>query len=307
MELVDHPPEKKPVGCRWVYTMKHKADGTIELFKARLVPKGYTQTYGIDYTDTFAPVAKINTVRVLLSLAVNLDWPLQQFDVKNAFLHGELSEEVYMDLPPGCMIPEVHCQKVCKLKKSLYGLKQSLRAWFRRFTKSMRSFGYHQSNSDNTLFFKKQHGKITALIVYVDDMVVIGKYPDERKALQSYLSSEFEMKDIGHLKYFLGIEVSQSDKGIFLSKRKCALDLLQETSMSARQPADTPVEEGLKLCVETNQVPVDKGRYQRLVGRLMYLAHTRLDLAYALSIVSQFMHNLGEQHMNVVMRILRYL
>ena len=122
-ELVDCPPWKKPVGCRWVYTVKHKVDGTIERFKARLVAKGYTQTIGIDYTDTFVPVAKINTVRVLLSLAGNLDWPLQQFDVKNAFLHGELSKEVYMDFPPRCMIPEVHYRKVCKLKKSLYGLK----------------------------------------------------------------------------------------------------------------------------------------------------------------------------------------
>ena len=227
--------------------------------------------------------------------------------MKNVFLHGDLSEEVYMDLPPGCMIPEVHCRKVCKLKKSLYGLKQSPRAWFGRFTKFMRSFGYYQSNSDHTLFLKKQHGKITALIVYVDDMVVTGNDPDERKALQSYLSSEFEMKDLGHLKYFLRIEVSQSDKGIFLSQRKYALDLLQETGMSACQPADTPVEEILKLCVEIDQMHVDKGRYQRLVGRLMYLAHSRPNLAFALSIVSQFMHNPREQHMNVVMRILRYL
>ena len=306
-ELVDPPPGKKPVGCRWIYTVKYKADGTIERFKARLVAKGYTQTYGIDYTETFAPVAKINTVRVLLSLATNLDWPLQQFDVKNAFLHGELSEEVYMDLPPGCMIPKKHSHKVCRLKKSLYGLKQSPRAWFGRFTKSMIDFGYHQSNSDHTLFLKKQQGKITALIVYVDDMVVTGNDPEERKALQNHLSKEFEMKDLGPLKYFLGIEVSRSNKGIVLSQRKYALDLLQETGMSACQPVDTPVEAGLKLCVESNQVPVDKGRYQRLVGRLMYLSHTRPDLAYALSIVSQFMHNPGEQHMNAVIRILRYL
>lgn len=288
--------------------MKYKADGTIERFKARLVAKGYTQTYGIDYTETFAPVAKINTVRVLLSLAANFDWPLQQFDVKNAFLHGELSEEVYMDLPPGCMVTERQRQKVCKLKKSLYGLKQSPRAWFGRFTKSMTTFGYKQSNSDHTLFLKKLHGKITALIVYVDDMIVTGNNPEEMKALKEYLSKEFEMKDLGPLKYFLGIEVSRSSKGIFLSQRKYAADLLHETGMSACQPpVDTPMEEGLKLCIETSQVPVDKGRYQRLVGRLLYLAHTRPDIAYALSIVSQFMHNPGEQHMNAVMRILRYL
>ncbi|RVW41663.1 Retrovirus-related Pol polyprotein from transposon RE1 [Vitis vinifera] len=224
-------------------------------------------------------VAKINTVRVLLSLAANLDWPLQQFDVKNVFLHGELSEEVYMDLPPGCMVSEKQCQKVCKLKKSLYGLKQSPRTWFERFTKSMRAFGYRQSNSDHTLFLKKQHGKITTLIVYVDDMVVTGNDPKERKALQNYLSREFEMKNLGPLKYFLGIEVSRSSEGIFLSQRKYALDLLQETGMSGCQPVNTPIEE----------------------------AHTRPDLAYALSVVSQYMHNPGEQHMNEVMRILRYL
>mgnify|MGYP004622524293 FL=1 len=306
-DLVDCPPGKKSVGCRWVYSVKYKSDGTIERFKARLVAKGYTQTYGVDYNETFAPVAKINTVRVLLSLAVNMDWPLKQFDVKNAFLHGELTEEIYMDLPPGCMVTEKEKGKVCRLRKSLYGLKQSPRAWFGRFTKSMRAVGYCQSNSDHTLFFKRNQDKITALIVYVDDMVLTGNDLEEMKLLQEYLSKEFEMKDLGSLKYFLGIEVSRSKNGIFLSQRKYTLDLLKETGMSACQPIDTPMEEGLKLCVESNQIPVDKGRYQRLVGRLMYLAHTRPDLAYALSVVSQFMHNPGEQHMNSVMRILRYL
>ncbi|RVW25573.1 Retrovirus-related Pol polyprotein from transposon RE1 [Vitis vinifera] len=256
-ELVECPPGKKPVGCRWIYTVKYKAD------------------------------------------AANLDWPLQQFDVKNAFLHGELSEEVYMDLLPGCMVPEKQCQKVCKLKKSLYGLKQSLRAWFGRFTKSMRAFGYRQSNSDHTLFLKKQHGKITTLIVYVDDMVVTGNDPEERKALQNYLSREFEMKDLSHLKYFIGIEVSRSSEGIFLSQRKYALNLLQETGMSGCQPVNTPIEKGLKLCVEPNQVSTDKGRYQRLVGRLMYLAHTRPDLAYALSVEFLFAKNVDHQSIEV--------
>ncbi|XP_031254187.1 uncharacterized protein LOC116112148 [Pistacia vera] len=134
-----------------------------------------------------------------------------------------------------------------------------------------------------------------------------GNDPEERKALQKYLSEELEMNDLGSLKYFLRIEVSRSNRGFFLSQRKYALDVLQETGMLACQLADTPIKVGLKLGVETDQVPVDKRRYQRLVGRLMYLSHTRPDLAYALSIVSQFMHNLGEQHMNAVMRILRYL
>ncbi|WMV28080.1 hypothetical protein MTR67_021465 [Solanum verrucosum] len=295
-ELVDCPPGKKTVGCRWVYTVKYKANGMIERFKARLVAKGYTQTYGIDYIETFAPVAKINTVRVLLSLAANFDWPLQQFDVKKSFLHGELSEEVYMDYPPGYEIPRLHDYRICRLKKSLYGLKQSPRVWFGKFTKSMKAFGYTQSNTDHTLFLKRQQGKIIALIVYVDDMVVTGTDPEERKALQSYLSKEFKLKDLGPLKFFLEIEVSRSSKGIFLSQKKYTLNLLKETGMTACQPADTPFEEGLKLIVEPNQIPVDKGRYQRLVGRLMYLAHTRPDLAYSLSVAARDIAHNPVQH-----------
>uniref|UniRef100_A0A2N9EG31 Integrase catalytic domain-containing protein n=1 Tax=Fagus sylvatica TaxID=28930 RepID=A0A2N9EG31_FAGSY len=287
-EVVDLPEGKIPVGCRWVFTIKYKADGTIERCKARLVAKGYTQTYGIDYTETFAPVAKINTFRILLSLAVNLDWPLHQFDVKNAFLHGNLQEEVYMELPPGCNLQTEGNKQVCRLRKSLYGLKQSPRAWFGRFTSFMKSIGYKQSNSDHTLFLKHNEEQITALIVYVDDMIVTGNDLEERKTLQEHLAREFEMKDLGELKYFLGIEVSRSKKGIFLSQRKYALDLLNETGMTACSPASTPMEENLKLCVHSNQVPANKERYQRLVGRLMYLAHTRPDLAYALSVEREF-------------------
>jgi len=128
------------------------------------VAKGYTQSYGVDYQEMFAPVAKLNTVKILLLLVANKDWPLLQFDVKNAFLHGEILEEIYMDSPPSMI--DSNGMKVCKLKKALYGLKQSPRALFGRFTKSMKAFGYRASNSDHTLFFKRGKGKITALIIY---------------------------------------------------------------------------------------------------------------------------------------------
>lgn len=305
-ELTSLPKGKKTVGCRWIFTVKQKADGTIERYKARLVAKGYTQSYGVDYQETFAPVAKLNTVRVLLSLAANQDWPLLQFDVKNAFLHGDITEEVYMDPPPG--IPEYSdTTMVCKLKKSLYGLKQSPRAWFGRFSKSMKNFGYKQSNSDHTLFLKHRGGKITALIIYVDDMVVTGDDHGEISSLQQYLASEFEMKHLGDLKYFLGIEVARSKHGIFLSQRKYILDLLTETGMLGCKPINTPIEQNHKLFQCQSATSTDKQRYQRLVGKLIYLSHTRPDIAYSVSVMSQFMHDPRKPHMDAVERILRYL
>uniref|UniRef100_A0A2N9FH39 Integrase catalytic domain-containing protein n=1 Tax=Fagus sylvatica TaxID=28930 RepID=A0A2N9FH39_FAGSY len=257
-KLVELPKDKKTVGCKWVFTVKHKEDGSIERFKARLVAKGYTQTYGIDYQETFAPVAKINTIRVLLSLAANLEWPLQQFDVKNAFLHGDLEEEVYMDFPPG-------------------------------FSTSSES------------------GKVTALIVYVDDIVVTGNDIMEMGKLKTYLAKEFEIKDLGTLRYFLGIEVARSKEGIFVSQRKYVLDLLVETGMLACKPIDTPIEQNHRLGEDVDDTPVDRERYQKLVGKLIYLSHTRPDIAFAVSVVSQFMHAPCEKHMEAVYRILRYL
>lgn len=147
-ELVNLPPGKKIIGCRWIYTIKVNPDGNIDRYKAKLVAKSYTQKFGIDYDDTFAPVAKMNTIRILMTIAANEDWPLRQFDVKNAFLNGILEEEVYMDQPPG-----IDCnKKVCRLKRALYGLKQSPNAWFARFSTFMKKVGYKQSDADHTLF-----------------------------------------------------------------------------------------------------------------------------------------------------------
>ena len=142
LELVSLPEGKKNVGCRWVFTNKQKLDGLIDKCKARLVARGFTQTHGVDYEATFALVAKINTIRVLLSLAANLDWHLQQYDVKNAFLHGDLKEEVYMSMPPGYDAPHTSGSVVCRLKKALYGLKQSPFAWFGRFRFTMKKYEY---------------------------------------------------------------------------------------------------------------------------------------------------------------------
>jgi hypothetical protein len=304
--LVSLPKGKKTVGCKWVFSLKYKVDGSIERYKARLVAKGYTQTYGVDYQETFSPVAKLNTVRVLLSIAANLDWPLHQFDVKNAFLHGDLEEEVYMDVPPGYTVSSGD-QTVCRLQRALYGLKQSPRAWFGRFSLAMKKYGFQQSNSDHTLFLKHNKGRVTALIIYVDDMIITGNDTEEISKIQRQLGTEFEMKNLGGLKYFLGIEVARSNEGIFISQRKYVLDLLSEVGMLDCKPVDTPTIQNHKFGENNDSVPTNKEQYQRLVGKLIYLSHTRPDIAYAVNVLSQYMQNPSEAHMDAVIRIIRYL
>jgi len=216
--------------------------------------------------------------------------------VKNAFVHGDLDEEVYMEILLG-LEDSSSAGKVCKLKKALYGLKQSPRAWFKRFSQAMQRFGYKQSQADHTLFIKhSSQGKVTALIVYVDDIVLTGNDDGEMQNLKHHLANEFEIKDLGTLKYFLGIEVARSKHGIFISQRKYILDLLKETGMLRCKATDNPVEVNVKLS-ECGESPlVDKGIYQRLI----YLSHTRLDIAYVVSVVSQFMHSPREPHMEAV-------
>jgi hypothetical protein len=192
---------KKVVDYKWVYMVKQDANGQIKRYKARLVARGYSQMYVIDYDETFAPVAKMTTIRTLISCAANFDWPLYQLDVKNAFLHGDLQEEVYMEIPPSFETDQTS-GKVLKLKKSLYGLKQSPRAWFDRFRRAMCNLGYKQCNGDHTVFYRHNGNHITILAVYVDDMIITGDDPLEVTKLKENLCAQFEVKDLGQLRYF---------------------------------------------------------------------------------------------------------
>jgi Reverse transcriptase (RNA-dependent DNA polymerase) len=297
---------KKPVGCKWVYKIKYNSDGTVERYKARLVAKGFTQTYGIDYQETFAPVAKMNTVRILLSVATNLGWSIFQMDVKNAFLQGTLKEEVYMTLPPGYKSTS-DPSSVCKLKKAIYGLKQSPRAWYARLSFSLLKINFIKSTTDSTMFVKHSQKSTTIILVYVDDIIVTGNDNEEIKRVKEYLKREFDIKDLGQLSYFLGIEIAHSSKGLFLSQRKYVLNLLKETGKVGAKPASTPMETNIKLGLENGEPLTDIGQYQRLVGKLIYLTVTRPDIAYAVSVVSQFMHAPRTSHLSAIDRILRYL
>lgn len=242
----------------------------------------------------------------VFSLAANLDWPLHQLDVKNASLNGDLKEEVYMEVPQGLWDLE-NVNKVCKLQKSLYGLKQSTWAWFERITRAIKGFGYKHCQADHTLFVKHCGSKITILIVYVDDIVLIGNDPKEIAQLKGKLATEFEVKDLESMKYFLGMEIAQSSKGISVSQRKYTLDLVKETGMLGTKLADTPMELNCKLEVKTDVKSVNKGRYQKLVGKFIYLSHTRLDISFAVGVVSQFASNPKKEHIEAMYRILRYL
>ncbi|KAA0045027.1 Beta-galactosidase [Cucumis melo var. makuwa] len=275
-EICALPKGHKPVGSKWVFTLKYKADGTLDRHKA-------------------SPFCYCKQKLASISL-----------DVKNAFLNEDLVKEVYMSLPPS--FEAQFGQQVCKLQKSLYGLKQSPRAWFDRFTTFVKSQGYSQGHFDHTLFTKVfETGKIAVLIVYVDDIVLSGDDQAEISQLKQRMSNEFEIKNLGNLKYSLGMEVARSKEGISVSQRKYTLDLLTETGMLGCRLADTPIEFNCKLGNSNDQVPVDKEQYQRLVGKLIYLSHTRPDISFAVSAVSQFMQAPYEKHMEAVKRILRYL
>jgi hypothetical protein len=288
-DLVKLPVGKKVVSCKWVFTVKQNLEGKVERYKARLVARGYSQTYGIDYDETFSPVAKMSTVRILVSCAANFGWTLHQLDVKNAFLHGYLQEEVYMEIPPSFSKPDM-AGKVCRLRKSLYGLKQSPRAWFDRFKRVLCGMSYKQCNGDHTVFYRHSRRRVTILVVYVDDIIITGDDEPDIKCLKNNLTKEFEVKDLGQLRYFLGIEIARSPKGIVLSRRKYVIDLLSETGMLGFRPASIPIDPNHKLCPESGY-PVNKERYQRLVGRLIYLCHTRPDISYVVSVVSRYMHD----------------
>ena len=234
--LVPPSPSQNVVGCRWVFKLKRNSDGSINKYKARLVAKGFHQQFGIDFDETFSPVVKPPTVRIILSLAVQFNWPLRQLDVSNAFLHGFLREEVYMVQPPGYVDP-AHPNHVCKLLKSLYGLKQAPRAWFERFSTELLHLGFQASLSDSSLFIFRQGSLVVYLLVYVDDIVLTGNNPQFLSSLIAQLSSAFELKDLGSLNYFLGLQITRSSKGLFLSQTKYAQDLLIKANMHSSKPS----------------------------------------------------------------------
>jgi hypothetical protein len=288
-----------------VFKIKHRSDGTIERYKARLVAKGYTQSEGIDYYETFSSVAKLTTVRCLLAIAAVKGWFLHQLDINNAFLHGDLDEEVYMSLPPG--YSSKGGSQVCHLKKSLYGLKQASRQWFSKFSNAMLTHDFLQSKSDYSLFTRTVGSSYIVLLVYVDDIVLASNDSNAISELTQLLNAQFKFKDLGTLKYFLGLEIARTPQGISLCQRKYALEILEDSGLLAAKPVKYPREPNAKFSRFDGPLLADPTSYRRLVGRLLYLTITRPDLAYSVQTLSQFMDQPRQPHMDAAHRVLRYL
>ena len=304
--LVPPSPSQNTVGCKWVFKIKRKSDGSIERYKARLVAKGFHQQQGLDYEETFSPVVKPTTIRTVLSIATSFAWPLRQLDVKNAFLHGHLTETVYMTQPPGFINPQSP-HHVCRLQKAIYGLKQAPRAWFQRFSSFIIHLGFVQSTFDHSMFVFHRSNNIMVLLLYVDDIILTGNNPSTLDKFIHSLAKEFEIKDLGPLHYFLGLEVSLVDNGLHLTQTKYILDLLKRSHMTECKPSSTPNSGKSQLSKLEGALLPDATEFRQIVGTLQYLTLTRPDIAFAVQHVAQFMSAPRIPHMTAVKRILRYL
>jgi len=300
-ELVTRPINAKVIQNRWVMRVKMSSDGSAH-FKARLVAKGYVQKQGIDYDETFSPVARYDTVRTLLAVAASNNMKLKQFDVKTAFLYGELEEEVYLEQPEGF---DDGSGRVCRLKRSLYGLKQAPRCWNKRLITFMKKAGLKNSTADPCLFYRTNKGSSLYVAIYVDDGLIVGNKDEEIEGFLKLLQEEFKITS-GSLENFLGMQIKcESDGSIFLSQEAYTNKILKRFNMADANGVSTPAsrEESDNMKDVSGKVP-----YREAVGSLMYLmVATRPDIAFAVNKAARVMDKPAEKDWNDVKRIFRYL
>jgi hypothetical protein len=247
----------------------------------------------------------MNSIRLVLALAASHKWEVHQMDVKSSFLHGDLKEEIYMEQPPGYIHND--SSLVCRLKKSLYGLKQAPRAWYAKMDSFLISTGFSRCHSDPNVYTKKVGSHLIILVLYVDDLILTGSDSKLLNHVKTSLKKKFEMTDLGFLHYFLGLQVLQTNEGIFLSQSKYACDLLRHFHMDDCKPSPSPFQSGVKLSATCTSPEVDATLYRQLVGSLLYLTHTRPDLSFAVGLVARYMQTPHESHWKAAKRILCYV
>ena len=304
--LTTLPPGHRAIGLKWVYKVKKDAQGAVLKHKARLVAKGYVQRHGVDYDEVFAPVARLESVRLLLAAAASAGWGVHHMDVKSAFLNGELEEEVYVQQPSGFAAKGKE-HMVLRLDKALYGLKQAPRAWNTKLDSCLVRLGFARCESEHGMYARGATPSRLLVGVYVDDLVITGSDSSDIDMFKLEMQSLFQMSDLGLLSYYLGIEVRQGPSGIDISQGAYALKLLEKADMVGCNPVHTPMEPRFKLSKASTAPATDATEYRSIVGSLRYLVHTRPDLTFAVGFVSRFMEAPTREHLAAVRRLLRYI
>lgn len=314
-DLCPLPDGRVPIGCVFNYRIKRKADGSIDRYKARMCAQGCTQRKGIDYTETFAPVARLSSLRTLLAIVAAEDLELHQMDVKTAFLNGDLTEDIYMKQPKGF----VHAGKedlVCKLNKSLYGLKQAGRAWYKKIDSALLGLGFSALPADNCVYIQRSDEDTVYILLYVDDILIACRVLSKLTSIKKELSSLFCMKDIGQAEYILGLQITRdrANRTLTLCQSQYIDTIVKRFGMEDSHPESTPCALGLDLRKAVGEMKAEEAEkmrnvpYSSAVGAIMYaMLGTRPDIAYAVSVLSQFMHDPRLEHWKAVKRVLRYL
>ncbi|KAH9750253.1 hypothetical protein KPL71_013814 [Citrus sinensis] len=305
-ELVPNPKHQSIIGTKWVFRNKMDESGVVVRKKARLVAQGYNQEEGIDFDETFAPVARLESIRMLLAYACHKDFILYQMDVESAFLNGYIMEEVYVKQPPG-FENEKFPDYVYKLSKALYGLKQAPRAWYDRLKKFLLDNDFSMGKADTTLFVKHKNQDILIVQIYVDDIIFGSTNELLCKDFSSRMSQEFEMSMMGELKYFLGLQIKQNEEGIFINQAKYVKDLLKRFGYDNGTTKSTPMSTTIKLDKDEKGKEVDIKTYRGMIGSLLYLTASRPDIMFSVYLCARFQSCPKESHILAVKRIFRYL
>ncbi|VVT44791.1 uncharacterized protein SAPINGB_P000535 [Magnusiomyces paraingens] len=306
-ELVDLPPGRKAINSKWVFKVKRKADGSIERYKARLVCIGFSQVEGIDYTETFAPVVRYETVRIVLAIAAQFGFQVHHMDVETAFLNGDLKEDIYMRQPKGFVVKGQE-SKVCHLKKSLYGLKQAPLCWNEKIHGALVKLGFIRNESDYGVYTKGSGSTMVIIALYVDDLLISGNSSEVIAKTKSSLSSMFKMKDLGPVEQFLGMRVKQSPYHITVDVSRYIFDMLEEFGMQNCSSVKTPLPTRDLSDFSESDSATDASMYRSIIGKLIYAANcARPDLAVAVSFLCRYMQSPKSIHMEAAKHTLRYL
>ncbi|GKD82544.1 retrovirus-related pol polyprotein from transposon TNT 1-94 [Tanacetum coccineum] len=294
------------ITLKWIYKVKLDELGGILKNKARLVARGYRQEEGIDFEESFASVARLEAIRIFLSFAAHMNMVFYQMDVKTAFLNGNLGEEVYVSQPDG-FVDKDKPNHVYKLKKALYGLKQALRAWYDMLSSFLISQDFSKCSVDPTLFIHKEGKELLLVQVYVDDIIFAASTPELCDKFAKIMCSNFKMSMMGKISFFLGLQIFQNPRGIFINQSKYALESLKKYGFDSCDPVDTPMVEKSKLDEDKEGKAVDPSHYRGMIGTLLYLTASRPDLQFAICMCARYQARPTEKHLHAVKRIFRYL